>query len=96
MADELRLLMEIKGDLGETYGLVTAVRSELAEHRQDDISRLDRIDGRLGTIERNQAEAIGAARHRERGELRQAGVIAALVSGAVTALGNLLPHWWGR
>ena len=60
--DPLRLLMQIKGDLGETHGLVTAVRSDLADNRQEDITRLDRIDGRLGTIERQQAEAAGHAR----------------------------------
>jgi hypothetical protein len=94
--DQLRLLMEIKGDLGETYGIVNEVRAELVEHRHEDRERLDKIDGRLGDIERGQAEAAGQARARERGEARQAGIIAALVAGAVTALGSIFPHWWSR
>jgi hypothetical protein len=104
MADEqLRLLLEIKGDLGETYGIVSAVREELAAHRiedrealRDNRERLEAIGERVGSIERHQAEAAGAMRYRERGELRQAGIVAALIAGAVTALGNLFPHWWSR
>jgi hypothetical protein len=94
--DQTRLLLEIKGNLGETHGILSEVRSELAEHRQEDRSRLDRIDGRLGTIEQSQAQMIGAAKAREKGEARQAGIVAALVAGVVSALGAVVPHWWGR
>ena len=89
-----RLLLEIKGDLGETYGVVREVRHQLAEHRHEDRDRLDRIDTRLGTIEHRQAEAIGAARARERGEVRRAGIVAALVAGAISVLGEFVHNWW--
>ena len=96
MAEELRLLMEIKGDLGETKGIVSQMREEAIEHRDEDRASFGEVKARIGRIEQQQAEAIGAAQHRARGELRQAGIIAALISGAVTAFGNLLPHWWTR
>jgi hypothetical protein len=92
--EQQRLLMEIKGDLGETYGIVSEVRTQLAEHRQEDRERLDKIDGRLVTIEERQAEAIGAARARERGEVRQAGMVAAMIAGAISLLGQFVAHWW--
>jgi hypothetical protein len=97
MADEqLRLLMEIKGDLGETYGLVSAVREDLAAHRVEDREAISAVGDRIGALERGQAEAIGRVRAREHGEARQAGIVAALIAGIVSALGNLFPHWWGR
>jgi hypothetical protein len=94
--EELRLLMEIKGDLGETYGLVSAVRDEVAAHRVEDREQHQATTERMSAIERHQAELAGHARARERGEIRQAGIVAALISGAISLLGAFFPHWWNR
>ena len=56
-----RLLLEIKGDLGETYGVVREVRHQLAEHRHEDRDRLDRIDTRLGTRPRRSVPRVPAS-----------------------------------
>jgi hypothetical protein len=93
---ELRLLLEIKGDLGETYGLVSAVREELSAHRVEDREALGEVKERVARIEAQQAEALGAAKHREHGEVRQAGIVAALIAGAISLLGALIPHWGGK
>jgi hypothetical protein len=95
-AAELRLLMEIKGDVGETRGLVAAVREDLAAHRVEDREALGEVKERVARIETQQAEAIGAARHREHGEVRQAGIVAALIAGLISFLGAIWPHWGGR
>jgi hypothetical protein len=95
MADDptTRLLMEIKGDLGETFGLVSAVRQSLEEHRREDRDDLREIKDRVGRIEQGHAEIIGAARGRESGQTRRAGMIAAVIAGAISLLGQFVPHW---
>jgi len=94
MDNQLQLLMEIKGDLGEAHGIAVAMRTELDKHWDEDRSQLARIDGRLNALERMTSENQGAARAHEKVELRIAGVVAVLIAGAVSLLGNLFPHWW--
>jgi hypothetical protein len=88
-----RLLLEIKGDLGETFGLVSAVRQSLEEHRREDREDLHEVKERVGRIEQSQAEGLGATRARENSEVRRAGVVAAAIAGVISILGQLVPHW---
>jgi hypothetical protein len=94
--DQLRLLLEIKGDLGETKGLLTGVRSDISAHREEERDRHEKIDSRLCSIEQSQAQMLGAASAHERGAVRQAGIIAALIAGIVTAFGSFHSSWWGK
>jgi hypothetical protein len=89
-----RLLLEIKGDLGQTFGLVSAVRQSLEEHRREDREDLHEIKERVGQIEQSHARVLGAAQARENTEVRRAGIAAALIAGIVSLLGQIIPHWW--
>jgi hypothetical protein len=99
-ADPTPLLIEIKGELGETKGMlaevkgrVISVESELRGHRHEDRTELRRVCDRLDRIEQHQADERGARRVRAHGEIRRAGVVAALVAAATSVLGQFAAHW---
>jgi hypothetical protein len=86
------LLIEIKGDLGETIGIVSEVRSELRAHVHEDRTEMRFLGERLGKIEERQAHSAALDSERRHNEARRSGVIAAVVGGLVALLGQLLPH----
>jgi hypothetical protein len=97
MREEQRLLLEIKGDLGETFGIVSELRTALAEHRQEDRAALSEVKERLVEIEARQAHAQGAAAARRHGEGGRLALWAGGVSAAVSGLtGWLVSHWAGH
>jgi hypothetical protein len=97
MHDEQRLLLEIKGDLGETFGIVSELRTALAEHRQEDRDNFQEVKERLGEIEARQAHAQGAAAARRHGDMGRLALWAGGVSAAVSGFsGWLLSHWSGH
>jgi hypothetical protein len=97
MHDEQRLLLEIKGDLGETFGIVSELRTALAEHRQEDRADLHEVKERLTEIEARQAHAQGAAAARRHGDTGRLTLWAGAVSAAVSGLtGWLFSHWTGH
>jgi hypothetical protein len=95
-SDPTPLLLEIKGELGETIGIVSEVRTELREHRHEDRTELRFLGQRLGKIEERQAQVIAADDRRRHGEARRAGIVAAVIAGTISMLGQIVPHWWFR
>jgi hypothetical protein len=91
--DPTRLLAEIKGEVGETRGIVSEVRSELRDHRHEDRTELRFLGERLGRIEERQAQIVALDERRRHTEARRSGVIAAAIAGAIGLLGQLVPHW---
>jgi hypothetical protein len=95
--DPTRLLLEIKGDLGETFGIVSELRTALAEHRHEDRADLHEVKQQLAAIEARQAHAQGVAAARRHGDTGRLTVWAAAVSAAVSGLtGWLVSHWAGH
>jgi hypothetical protein len=89
--------LEIKGDLGETFGIVSQLRTALAEHRQEDRADLREVKERLGEIETRQAHAQGATAARRHGDTGRLALWAGGVSAAVSGLtGWILSHWTGH
>jgi len=86
MDDDKRLLLQIKGDLGETFGIVSELREGLAEHRREDREDLREVKERLAGIEKHQALVTGAEAARRHGETRRAGIVAAIVAGLIGML----------
>jgi hypothetical protein len=81
--DPLSLLVEI----------TRATRAELREHRHDDNTRLDRIDARLGQIEQHQARATALEEARRQGEVRRAGIVAAVTAGVIGLFGQAAQYF---
>jgi hypothetical protein len=90
--DALSLLIEIKGDLGETHGIVSALRGDLAEHREEDRRSLRELRERLGALEGKVAQVLAAEDMRRRGESRRAAVIAAIVGGVIALFSQLVQY----
>jgi hypothetical protein len=90
--DQSRLLLDIKGDLGETKGIVAELRVELREHRQEDRADLGEVKARLGEIEARQAQTVGAEAMRRHGETRRAGIVAAVVAAAIGVLSQFVQY----
>jgi len=101
MGDETtRLLVEIKGDLGETRGVVSVIQADLAQvktdlrdHRHEARTEIRMVAERLDHMAQRQAGTDAVNESRRHDEAKRAGAIAALIAGAITLLGNLVPHW---
>jgi hypothetical protein len=90
--DALRLLIEIRGDLGETHGIVSELRGALADHRQEDRNSLREVRERLGVLEGKMVQALSAEDMHRRGETRRAGIIAAVISSVVALLSQFVQY----